>query len=181
MRKLKFHEQKLLKKVNFLEWKKTNTTREQLVTTKYLLKERDEYKKYNVVVGMIRKLTETLSRLSDNDSTKLVIAKRLINLLFNAGIISEKKLVECAKVNVSSFCERRLPMIMVRKKMIKTFTHADEFVQHGHVRVGIKTVNDPSVLISRAMEDFVTWVDSSVIKRKIDEFNDRQDDYNFVL
>ncbi|ELA40717.1 uncharacterized protein VICG_02247, partial [Vittaforma corneae ATCC 50505] len=137
-------------------------------------------KKYNLVVGMIKKLSETLSRLSDNDPTKLVVAKKLINLLYDAGIISERKLVECTKVNVSSFCERRLPMVMVKKKMIKTFIHADEFVQHGHIRVGIKTVNDPSVLISRTMEDFVAWVDSSKVKKKIAEFNDRQDDYNFI-
>ena len=79
MRKLKFHEQKLLKKVNFLEWNKTNTTREQLVTTKYILKNREEYKKYNLVVGMIKKLSETLSRLKDNDSTKIAIAKKSEN------------------------------------------------------------------------------------------------------
>lgn len=177
MRKLKFHEQKLLKKVNFLEWNKTNTTREQLVTTKYILKNREEYKKYNLVVGMIKKLSETLSRLKDNDSTKIAIAKKLINLLYEAGLISEKKLLECTKVNVSSFCERRLPMMMVKRKMIKTFTHADEFVQHGHVRVGIKTINDTSVLISRGMEEYISWVDDSKIKKKIEEFNEERDDY----
>jgi U3 small nucleolar ribonucleoprotein protein IMP3 len=180
MRKLKFHEQKLLKKVNFLEWKKTNTTREQLITSKYILKERDEYKKYNLIVGMIRKLSETLSRLKDSDPTKLLIAKKLINLLYEVGLINEKKLIECTKISVGSFCERRLPMVMVKRKMIKTFMHADEFVQHGHVRVGIKTVNDTSILISRGMEEYVTWVDSSKIKKKIDEFNEEQDDYKFV-
>lgn len=177
MRQLKYHEQKLLKKVNFLEWKRTNTTREQMVTSKYLLKERDEYKKYNIIVGMIRKLTETLSRLKDGDATKLVISKRLINLLHDAGLISEKTLVDCTKINVSSFCERRLPMVMVKKRMIETFVHADEFVQHGHVRVGTKTINDPSIIISRAMEEFVTWVDTSKIKKKICEFNGERDDY----
>lgn len=170
MRNLKFHEQKLLKKVNFLEWKKTNTTREQMVTSKYLLKDRDEYKKYNLVVGMIRKLSETLSRLNDNDPTKIAVARKLINLLYDAGLIREKKLVECTKITVSSFCERRLPMIMKKMKMVQTFTHADEFVQHGHVRVGTKTINDPSVIISKAMEEYITWVDSSKIKKKIEEF-----------
>lgn len=170
MRNLKFHEQKLLKKVNFLKWKKTNTTREQMVTSKYLLKDRDEYKKYNLVVGMIRKLSETLSRLNDNDPTKIAVARKLINLLYDAGLIREKKLVECTKITVSSFCERRLPMIMKKMKMVQTFTHADEFVQHGHVRVGTKTINDPSVIISKAMEEYITWVDSSKIKKKIEEF-----------
>ncbi len=180
MRQLKFHEQKLLKKVNFLDWKKTNTTREQLVSTKYLLKSRDEYKKYNIVVGMIKKLSETLSRLPDNDPTKLVVAKKLITLLYNVGIIENRKLLDCIKVNVSSFCERRLPMVLVKKKMVQTFTHADEFVQHGHVRVGTKIISDTSTLISRAMEEFVTWSETSKIKRKIEQFNEEMDDYKYL-
>lgn len=180
MRNLKFHEQKLLKKVNFLEWKKTNTTREQLVTGKYSLKGRDEYKKYNLVVGLIKKLSETLSRLKDNDPTKLVIARKLINLLYNSGIIHEKTLLKCTAVTVSSFCERRLPIIVARKKLVEKFVHADEFVQHGHIRVGTRIVNDTSVIISRAMEEFVTWSDTSKIKMKINEFNDERDDYQYL-
>lgn len=180
MRNLKYHEQKLLKKVNLTEWKKTNTTREQLVTSKYLLKDRSEYKKYNLVVGMIRKLSETLARLSDSEPTKIVIARKLINLLYDAGIIHNKKLVDCTKVNVSAFCERRLPMIMTKRKMMPSFRQADEFVQHGHVRVGTKIVNDTSVIISRDLEEFVTWADSSKIRQKIEEFNEGRDDYKYV-
>lgn len=180
MRNLKFHEQKLLKKVNFLEWKRTNTTREQLVTSKYLLKSRDEYKKYNLVVGMIRKLSETLSRLSDSDPTKIMVAKKLIKLLYDAGLVQDRKLLDCTKVNVSSFCERRLPMILVKKKLVQTFRHADEFVQHGHVRLGTRVVNDTSMLVSRAMEEFVSWSDTSKIKQKIEEFNEEKDDYKYI-
>lgn len=177
MRKLKFHEQKLLKKVSFLDWKKTNTTREQLVTTKYRLKDRSEYKKYNLVVGMIRKLTETLSRLNDSDPTKRAVGKKLINLLYEAGLIKDKALIECSRVNVSSFCERRVPMILKKLGLVQTFTHGDEFVQHGHVRVGTKRVSDTTVLVPRGLEEYVGWVEGSKIKRKVDEFNGELDEY----
>lgn len=46
MRKLKFHEQKLLKKTNFLEYKREGGHREALVTQRYGLVERDDYKKW---------------------------------------------------------------------------------------------------------------------------------------
>lgn len=46
MRKLKFHEQKLLKKTNFLEYKRECSHREALVTQSYRLVERDDYKKW---------------------------------------------------------------------------------------------------------------------------------------
>lgn len=46
MRKLKFHEKKLLKKVDFLEWKREGGQRENLVMHRYHVTGRDDYKKY---------------------------------------------------------------------------------------------------------------------------------------
>ena len=42
----------------------------------------------------------------------------------------------------------------------------------GHVRIGPETVTDPAFLVTRNMEDFVTWVDTSKIKRKVQKFNE---------
>lgn len=179
MRHLKYHEQKLLKKVNFLEWKTTNTTREQLVTSKYLLKSREEYKHYNMIVGMIRKLSESLAKLADNDTTKMFIGKKLINLLYSIGIIADRKLVDCAKVTVSSICKRRLAIVMCHKNMIEGYANADKFVQQGHAKVGTRVITNTSTLISRAMEDFIKWDESSKIRKKIDEVNDEYDDYKY--
>ena len=46
MRKLKFHEQKLLKKVDFLEWKSDNNVRETTVMRRYHIQNREDYSKY---------------------------------------------------------------------------------------------------------------------------------------
>lgn len=45
MRQLKHHEQKLLKKVDFLQWKKDDTLREIKVIRKYFLQQREDYHK----------------------------------------------------------------------------------------------------------------------------------------
>ena len=42
----------------------------------------------------------------------------------------------------------------------------------GHVRIGPETVTDPAFLVTRNMEDFVTWVDTSKIKRKVQKYNE---------
>jgi hypothetical protein len=47
----------------------------------------------------------------------------------------------------------------------------------GHIRVGPDTVTDPAFLVTRNMEDFVTWVDTSKIKRKVLKYSDKLDDY----
>ena len=52
MRELKFHEQKLLKKVDFLRWnKKDASVREIAVLRRYHVQDRDDYVKYNRLVG----------------------------------------------------------------------------------------------------------------------------------
>lgn len=45
MRQLKHHEQKLLKKVDFLQWKKEDTLREMKVIRRYFLQQREDYHK----------------------------------------------------------------------------------------------------------------------------------------
>ena len=51
MRELKYHEQKLLKKVDFLNWKKDANIREVAVLRRYHVQNREDYQKYNRIVG----------------------------------------------------------------------------------------------------------------------------------
>lgn len=78
----------------------------------------------------------------------------------------KKSLVQCEKISTASFCRRRLAVVMVRLKMAETVREAATFIEQGHVRVGPDTVTDPAFHVSKSMEDFVTWVDTSKIKRK---------------
>lgn len=49
-------------------------------------------------------------------------------------------------------------------------------IEQGHIRVGPTPVTDPAMLITRPMEDFVTWVDTSARKRTIMKYNDEVGD-----
>jgi len=69
---------------------------------------------------------------------------------------------------------------MVRLKMAETMRSAVTFIEQGHVRVGPNVVTDPSTLVTRSMEDFVTWVDSSKIKRTVLKYNDQLDDFDLL-
>jgi U3 small nucleolar ribonucleoprotein protein IMP3 len=65
-------------------------------------------------------------------------------------------------------------------KFAETVREAVRFVEQGHVRVGPIVVTDPAFLVTRSMEDHVTWVDSSKIKRTVQKFNDKLDDYDLL-
>lgn len=85
-----------------------------------------------------------------------------------------------SKISASSFCRRRLPVVMVRNKMSETIKNASQLVEQGHVRIGAEVVKDPAYLITRTMEDFVTWTDSSKIRQHVLEYNDMRDDYELM-
>jgi len=181
MRQLKHHEAKLLKKVNFLEWKRENGHRETQVLRRYHITERDDYKKYNKLCGMVTKLVSMVKKMDPRDPVRIALTDQLLGKLYNIGTIpTQKSLALCDRLSVSSFCRRRLSVVMVRLKMAETLREAVTFIEQGHVRVGPETVTDPAFLVTRSFEDFVTWVDTSKIKRKVQKYNDKLDDYDLL-
>ncbi|PSC75077.1 U3 small nucleolar ribonucleo IMP3 [Micractinium conductrix] len=181
MRQLKHHEHKLLKKVDFLQWKNEHNLREVQVMRRYHIQDRDDYKKYNKLCGMVTRLTATLKKLDARDTTRTELTDQLLNKLYGMGVITTKKsLVQLEKLSTASFCRRRLSVVMVRLKMSETLKEACTFIEQGHIRVGPDTITDPAFLVTRNMEDFVTWVDTSRIRRKIERYNDKLDDYELL-
>jgi len=109
------------------------------------------------------------------------MTEQLIEKLYNMGVIDSKSSLHPVEhVEASDFCKRRLPVIMVRIKMAETLKVAVTFIEQGHVRVGPTVVSDPAFLVTRAMQDFVTWVDSSKIRRTVHKYNDKLDDFDLL-
>ena len=51
--------------------------------------------------------------------------------------------------------------------MAESIKGATKLIEQGHVRVGPELVKDPALLVTRTLEDFVTWVDNSKIKQHV--------------
>ncbi|KNA12233.1 hypothetical protein SOVF_127330 [Spinacia oleracea] len=181
MRKLKFHEGKLLKKVNILEWKREGGHRESSVMQRYHITDRDDYKKYNSLCRMAQKLVSILKQMDHKDPARIEMTDNLLEKLYNMGVIPNRKsLAVCERLSVSSFCRRRLSYILVHLKFAEYLKEAVTYIEQGHIRVGTETVTDPAFLVTRNMEDFVTWEDSSKIKKKVLQYNDKLDDYDLM-
>ncbi|CAG8499492.1 1129_t:CDS:2 [Paraglomus brasilianum] len=181
VRKLKYHEQKLLKKVDFIHWKNENNLREIKVLRRYHVQNREDYYKYNKLCGAIKKLANRISLLNPRDPFRAKKEEALLEKLYQMGLITAKSQFSAVDgITVSAFCRRRLPIVMCRLKMAETVKEAITFVEQGHVRVGPETITDPAYLVTRNLEDFITWVDTSKIKRKIMTYNDQLDDYDFL-
>jgi hypothetical protein len=79
MRQLKHHEQKLLKKVNFLQWKSEHNMREVQVMRRYHIQNRDDYKSYNKICGHVTKLTAVLRKLDSRDPVRIELTDKLLD------------------------------------------------------------------------------------------------------
>lgn len=180
MRQLKFHEKKLLKKVNFFNWKPEND-RENKVMHRYHLQRREDYSKYNKMCGYVTRLVNQLIKLQAGDQFRIEMTQHLLNKLYLMGLVTSKKsLTVCEKLSVSSFCRRRLAVMLVKLRMTQTLKDAVTFIEQGHIKVGPETVTDPGFHVTREHEDFITWSDSSAIKQKVLKYNDKLDDYDLL-
>ncbi|CAG8525533.1 10697_t:CDS:2 [Cetraspora pellucida] len=145
VRKLKYHEQKLLKKVDFLQWKNEDNIREIKVIRRYHLQKREDYHKYNKLCGSIKKLANKISLLDPRDPFRNKQETALLDKLYSMGLITAKKqFSQVDKITVSAFCRRRLPIVMCRLKMAETVKEAATFIEQGHIRVGPETITDPA-------------------------------------
>ncbi|SGZ51989.1 CIC11C00000002386 [Sungouiella intermedia] len=182
VRQLKHHEQKLLKKVDFLNWKQDQGHRDTLVMATYQIQNREDYHKYNKICGEIRKIAHKLSLLQPTDPYRIKHEQLLLEKLYNMGILATKSKISDLenKVSVSAFCRRRIGVVMCRLKMAQKVKDANTFVEQGHVRVGPNVITDPAYLITRNLEDYLTWVDSSKIKHNVLKYKNKIDDYDLA-
>ncbi|KAK2762650.1 Small subunit (SSU) processome component [Arachnomyces sp. PD_36] len=186
VRKLKYHEQKLLKKVDLYTYKSDSNHREATIRRRYHLQHPLDYKKYNLLCGSLRQLAHRLSALDPEDTLRKELESQVLEKLWAMGILKKTReqggglsAVE-NEVTVSSFARRRLGVLMTRVGMVETVPAAVKFIEQGHVRVGTEVITDPAFLVTRNMEDFVTWVDSSKIKRNILQYREKLDDFDLL-
>ena len=130
---------------------------------------------------MTTKLSAKIKTLESDDPFRIAMTEQLLDKLHDMGIVTTKKSLQKAEeITASALCRRRLPVVMVRMKMAETIRAAVTFVEQGQVRVGPNVVTDPAFLITRSMEDFVTWVDSSKVRRAVHRYNDKLDDFDLL-
>ena len=61
-----------------MQWKKENNHRELQVLRRYHIQDRDDYKKYNKISGMITKLVSMLKTLAANDPVRIEITELVL-------------------------------------------------------------------------------------------------------
>lgn len=129
----------------------------------------------------IHVVTQALGRLPVDDPYRQMMTLALLKKLYDMGLVQQPRtLADADKITVTSLLRRRLAIVLRSLKMCERLSQASDFIRQGHIRIGPQVVTDPAVLVTRKMEDFVTWTDESKIRLKILRHNDAVDDYDML-
>jgi U3 small nucleolar ribonucleoprotein protein IMP3 len=98
----------------------------------------------------VRELVRKIKELEQHDPFRVESSSQVLEKLHMLGIIPTRDNLElCDSVTASSFCRRRLPVVMLKLKMTENLKMGTKLVQQGHVRVGTEVVKDPAFLVTR--------------------------------
>ena len=99
VRKLKFHEQKLLRKVDFYNWEASNNLHEAKIMKKYHIQKREEYTLYNKLSRETRDIVRKIKDLDPKSPHRTEMSAAFLEKLYNLGLIPTKwNLENCDKV-----------------------------------------------------------------------------------
>jgi U3 small nucleolar ribonucleoprotein protein IMP3 len=191
MRQLKHHEKKLLRKVDLYNYnhkqqkESFDTLRIAKIQRRYHLQNgRVEYIAYNKIIGHLTQLATKIQLLSPTDTFRIAMTEQLIQKCYNLGLLRTANTTSLhdisTQITVSQFCRRRLSSILVKLKMAETCSIAVTLIEQGQIRVGPNIITSPAFLVPRTLEDYVTWVDSSKIRRTVQKYNNKLDDFDLL-
>lgn len=69
-------------------------------------------------------------------------------------------------------------MVMTRLRMAENVQAANKLIEGGQVRVGTETVTDPSMVVGREGEGWVTWVEGGKVRKVVEAYGGRRDDFD---
>ena len=112
-------------------------------------------------------LANKITQLDPKGSFRGETTEELLKKLYSMGLIESKNSLSlCEKLPASTFCRRRLSVVLVRLEMAQAVKDAVKFIEHSHIRVGPEVITDLAFLVTRNMEDFVTWTDTTKIRKR---------------
>jgi U3 small nucleolar ribonucleoprotein protein IMP3 len=148
------------------------------VMRRYHVSDRDDYTRYNKIVGQIQKMVSILRKMPSADAERIRMSEALLDKLHQMSLIPTGKLLdECERVNVSDFCRRRLAIVLVNNKFSEKAVDAVKLIEQGHVSIGPDVVSNPATHVTREMEDNIKWSQGSKIKRHTMKFQNELDDF----
>mmetsp|Transcript_3531 Transcript_3531/g.13506 ORF Transcript_3531/g.13506 Transcript_3531/m.13506 type:complete len:203 (-) Transcript_3531:640-1248(-) len=195
LRSLKPHERRIVKKVDFYNWKTEEKVTAKIAIINHIrnfgLSGHDEYYRYNDIRKKINECLldlygKRMNAASSDGELKGFLDSQidvLCDKLYAMGVLDGKNEFKESftkhGIPIDRFLRRRLTFVMSNELgMGETVKKANRFIKDGHVKVGPKVITDPAFLVTRTLEDYVTWSQKSNIRKTVLKYNNMWDDYD---
>jgi small subunit ribosomal protein S4 len=90
--------------------------------------------------------------------------KQLLTKLFSLGLLGkDAKIEDVLSLTLKDVMERRLQTLVYRKNLASSLKQAKQFIVHGHIALGDRTITAPSYLVLSEQENSIGFAKDSVL------------------
>jgi len=157
MRRLKKKYQKPRK-----PWDKVRIEKEKELMKKYGLRRKREIWRAEAILRNFRRRARELAAKKDKEAEKILLDK-----LYRLGLLEKNAtLDDVLSLTVEDILERRLQTMVFKKNLANTPKHARQLIVHGHIAVDGRRTIYPSFLVTRELEDKISFYKDSPLAKK---------------
>jgi len=137
-------------------WQKARIEAEKELKNEYGVKNKRElWKMDSLVRGFHRQVKRYVASSTDQSKKEkgtLLIKLRRLGLIKESGQIDD-----VLGLGVKDIMERRLQTLVHRKNLAKTVKQSRQFIVHGHISIGGRTITSPSKIVSVNEESIINF------------------------
>jgi len=143
-------------------WQKTRIEEEKILLNEYGLKNKKEIWKMESIrrdfANRAKKLISARGSQAELERSQMLAKLQSYNLIATGAGIDE-----VLGLTLRHVLERRLQTLVYKKSLARSENQARQFIVHGHIKVGNKSVTAPSYIVPVSEEDMISFVQSSTL------------------
>ena len=143
-------------------WDKARIEKEKELMKKYGLRRKREIWRAEAILRNFRRRARELAAKKDKETEKILLDK-----LYRLGLLEKNAtLDDVLSLTVEDILERRLQTMVFKKNLANTPKHARQLIVHGHIAVDGRRTIYPSFLVTRELEDKISFYKDSPLAKK---------------
>ena len=143
-------------------WDKARIEKEKELMKKYGLRRKREIWRAEAILRNFRRRARELAAKKDKEAEKILLDK-----LYRLGLLEKNAtLDDVLSLTIEDILERRLQTMVFKKNLANTPKHARQLIVHGHIAVDGRRTIYPSFLVTRELEDKISFYKDSPLAKK---------------
>ncbi|MDI6826012.1 MAG: 30S ribosomal protein S4 [Candidatus Aenigmarchaeota archaeon] len=141
-------------------WDSERIKKENDLMKTYGLTKKREIWKAESILRSFRRRARSLAAKRDKNQEKILIDK-----LYRMGLLENGANLDVVlSLTAENLLERRLQTFVSKKNLANTIKHARQLITHGHIAVDGRKIIYPSFIVTRELEDKISFYKGSDLK-----------------